>query len=273
MSTIIPAPVVTQLRGALYHQISREAEPFGDLDYEPQAAIDCTWPVPMAAVAGWGESFPAIDRARALLDRIGWAACDPEQDVAIDLERHRRVLADALANELLVRRSLATEPGEAAEGQRERASAQVAQIEAFVTAAGVDVEHEPEQTVTVPDDHMNVLMESLMERLRFAAEQVEGADLDETAYPDRLERFDAVRATLDAIGWGEVQAFDANPHMDVLADALGERLETERALSASARSSAGENNRREVVRADRYAVQVETLFRLVGLAVPAGDAQ
>jgi len=258
MPTTIPAAILPGLRGALYHQLGGTAEEMAALAYEPPAA-------------GWRELIARFDRARALLDRVGWVAPDPEQDVPIDLDRHRRVLADALANELLVRRSLASEPGEGAD--IERAGAEVLMIEPFVQAVGLDVVHEPEQRITVPEDFLPLLTEALLGEMRDAAQGIERAGLDLDAYPDALEHFDALRALLVALGWGTVAAFDMDPHRDVLQRTLVRRLETERAFMEDAKeSSAAEGAERQHQRAYRFALQIEGFMETVGVEIPAAGA-
>jgi hypothetical protein len=258
--TTIPADVLPGLRGALYHQLGGTAEDLAALSYQP----------PAERLAEWSEPIARFDRARALLDRVGWVAPDPEQDVDIDLDRHRRVLADALANELVVRRSLASEPGEGADIAR--AGGEVLMIEAFVRSVGVDVVHEPEQQVTVPEDFLGLLTESVQADLREAAEAIEVARDDVELCADALERLDADRALLDALGWGTVATLDVDPHRDVLARALAERLELERGFLADAERSRAAGAEDQHQRAYRYALQIESFMETIGMEIPAGEA-
>lgn len=266
MSTI-PAAVVQGLRGALYHQLGGTAEDLAALSYEP----------PAGRLYEWSEPIARFDRARALLDRIGWVAPDPERDVQIDLDRHRRVIADALANELVTFRSLASEKGKAAKDQRREARARVARIEAFVESAGVDVVHEPEQRITVPEDFLGLLTEALLSDMQDAAQGVERAgargQFDRVSYLDALERFDSIRALLVALGWGTVAEIDMDPHRDVLQRALAGRLETEHCFMDDAKEcSTAEGAERQYKRAHAYALQLEAFMRDAALEIPdAGD--
>jgi len=78
-----------------------------------------------------------FDRTRALLDEIGWNERDHEQDVEIDLDRHRQVIEEALSEALEGERSLMSEKGQGAAQQRSRARARAATVEEFMAAAGL----------------------------------------------------------------------------------------------------------------------------------------
>jgi hypothetical protein len=262
MSTTIPAPVVTELRGALYHQLGGTAEDLASVHYEP----------PTERLSEWSEPLARVDRARALLDRIGWCAPDPERDVEIDLDRHRRVIVDALGHDLILCRSLASEKGDAAK-DRERARAQAVLIEAFAESAGLDLVHEPEQRITVPDDFLPLLTECVLGVMHDAAEELEQAGFDVDSYPEPLEQLGAIRAALDAIGWGATGSVDLGIHRWAFEKALRDRLATERHLQASAERMPTDAGKTQREIAYRHALEIETFMSDAGLAIPpAGES-
>jgi len=73
MPTTIPAAVVRELRGALYHRIGSFGEDIATVNHEPRNA---------AQLAEWTEPIAVFNRFCALLGRIGWVAREPEQDAA-----------------------------------------------------------------------------------------------------------------------------------------------------------------------------------------------
>jgi hypothetical protein len=254
--TTIPAAVVLQLRGALYHQLGSTAEDLASVDYSP----------PADRLSEWSEPIARFDRARALLDRIGWCAPDPERDVEIDLDRHRRVIADALGQDLLICRSLASEKGEA-EDQRERARAQVVLIEAFAENTGIDLVHEPERWVTVPDD---LLTQCLLGTMREMAESVERCGFNGECYDEPLERFDTIRAAIDAIEWGARSDIDVSAHQWALQLALTDRLGSERHMieeGVRAIAQGIEAGKRQHEHATSYALQIERFMEDAGLDI------
>jgi hypothetical protein len=128
--TNIPAEAVLRLREALYSQLGYIAEELASLARTPGREINDEWSEPVAR----------FDRTRALLDQIGWSERDPEQDVEIDLDRHRQVILAALNDHLSIERYLMSEEGDHAAGQRQRAHARALTIESFMAAAGLEAE-------------------------------------------------------------------------------------------------------------------------------------
>lgn len=265
MSTTIPAAVVVQLREALYLQLASVSEDIGAL-VVARRDVRGEWPAPMAR----------LDRARAVLGVIGWRDRDPERDVEIDLARHRRAMVDALRDYLPGERSLIAEPGERAAGQRKRAAVRVRAVEAFAGSAGLDLDTLPDdRRVTVPEEFTGLLVESLLSELRVAAQHVEDAGLDPASYPRPLADFDAIRALLDTLGWGERETpeVDLDDHEDVLQRALADRLATERDCIADAdRDAAAQGAREQRDRAHGYALRIERFMHDAGLEIPeAGE--
>jgi hypothetical protein len=84
--TAIPAAAVLRLREALYSQLGKVAEELDQIVVSAGRAHD-----------DWSEPVARFDRTRALLDVLGWNERDPELDVEIDLDRHRRVIVEALS--------------------------------------------------------------------------------------------------------------------------------------------------------------------------------
>lgn len=261
MSTItIPADIVRELRSALYVAMSGAAEELATLGYERGTTF-----------ARWQTWTATFDRARSLLDRIGWQDREPETDVQLDTDVHRRALTDTLAADLRLMRSIADDSDS---GLADRAgwAARARAVEGFALSAGLDLESDPvEQRVTIPGDFMDLLVEALLTSFRHAAQEVEDAGLAPEVYPDRLERFDAIRWLLDALGWGARGAvgIDLDAHRDVLQQTLSDRLDMERAFMADADNSAsaeGASEQRQ--RAYAYALEVERFMDSAGLTIP-----
>jgi hypothetical protein len=118
---VIPADVVVQLREGLFSQLGDVAQGLDAVIVRPAAARRREWVEPVAL----------FDRARAVLDLIGWEQRDPEQEVEVDLHRHRRAIEEALCRELETQWHLA----EADDPHlREWATTNAAVIEPFLTA-------------------------------------------------------------------------------------------------------------------------------------------
>jgi hypothetical protein len=257
VSTTVPAAVVLELRGALYHQLGSTAEDLASADYDP----------PADRLSEWSEPLARLDRARVLLDRIGWVRSNPETGAEIDLDRHRRVILDALGTDLSIQRSLA--------GERDvRASAHVLAIEAFAASADLDLDRDHEQRITVPDDTLDLLTRCLLSIMREAAELVEQCGFNGDDYAEPLERFDVIRAALDAIKWGARADIDVSAHRWALQLALTERLASERDAVRDALESIERDRKggvRELQRARGYMQQIETLMTDAGLDIPTDD--
>jgi hypothetical protein len=120
---VVPGDVVVGLREGLFSELAHFV---GDLD---QVVVR---PAHMREGA-WVEPVARFDRARAVLDLIGWENRDPEVDVEVDMRWYGQATRDALGMELDSMRHLA----EAEEGQEcERAMASAGIIERFL--AGLD---------------------------------------------------------------------------------------------------------------------------------------
>jgi hypothetical protein len=130
MSITIPADAVLQLRGALYSELGDVAEELASAVRPPEREASDEWPKLVAR----------FDRTRAVLDVIGWTERDPERDVEIDLDLHRRVIVDALSDALEGERDLMLEEGDAAKEQREHAGQRAKVIEAFAASVGLEVD-------------------------------------------------------------------------------------------------------------------------------------
>jgi hypothetical protein len=123
---------------------------------------------------------------------------------------------------------------------------------------------------TIPAEFRPLLVESLLEGLRYAAEELVDAGLAVESYTEPLSVFDAVRATLDAIGWGARADVDVDKHRGALQHALTGRLETERHLRQSAELTPSEGAEQQREHAHRCALQIEAFMQHSGLEVP-GD--
>jgi hypothetical protein len=259
--TIIPVDVVLQLRGALLHRLGSIAEDIASACREPDHGNPDEWSRPIAH----------FDATRALLDRIGWNARNPESDIAIS-ERHLPALTATLSADLDSERSLMEEEGN--EEQRESACARALKIEAFAEHAGLDLNADGERRITIPDDFIDLLIEALLSDFRDAAQSVENAGLDPDAYPDPLEHFDSIRALLNALSWGEHTDIDLDAHHGVLQTTLTERLEMERGFMADASTSrTAEGAKRQYDHAHGYALQLEAFMRRAELEIPEAGEQ
>jgi hypothetical protein len=127
--TTIPAKAVLRLREALYGELGDVAEELASVSRRPRARQQRD---------KWAQPVARFDRTRALLDGIGWVQRDPEQDVEIDLDRHRQAIVEALTAALEGERHLMAERGARAKQQRRNAHARAVRIEAFMTAAGLE---------------------------------------------------------------------------------------------------------------------------------------
>ena len=122
-------------------------------------------------------------------------------------------------------------------------------------------------TTTIPAEFLPLLAEALLGVLQDAVEAIEQCGLDAKSYPEPLRRFDRIRATLDAIGWGASEDIDLDVHRDELQAALTDRLATERHLQESAEVMIGEDAERQRQRAYGYRVQIEAFMHATGLTI------
>ncbi|MGP0101916.1 MAG: hypothetical protein ACLPUT_09920 [Solirubrobacteraceae bacterium] len=151
-------------------------------------------------------------------------------------------------------------------------------VEACAAGVGVDLGTERvEHRITVPDDCAGVLLESLLEALREAAQAFDDCrGPDPAFYCERAVRFERIRAALDALGWGEhdTAEIDVDDHRQVLQLALAERLATERESIADAdRDATARGAREQRERACSYALAIERFMRDAGLHVPGAGAE
>lgn len=265
MSTItIPAGVVRELRGSLCNHLIGLSEEIGSLGREPTNAEQ---------LAQWTEPIVILGRSCALLERIGWVAREDEPDAEIDVDRYRWTIVHVLSSDLELWRSIMREQGKLpTEAERQRASAKAQMIEEFAASVGLDLDEEHDgHYVTVPDDFADLLVETLIGDLQTAAQSVEsGPDAD------ALERFDAIRELLDAIGWGEGRRIDLDLYGYALQTALADRLGLERLMMADATESVEKGHKGAEQARDRaygYALQIERFMDSAGLTIPEAGGQ
>lgn len=126
--TLIPAPVVVLLRGALYSELRRACEdmPAGMPESHERS--------------GWADVLARLDRARGALDMIGWAAPAQQVDVTgvLDAAMVKALEDDADLWDWLSHQ----EKTESVEGRR-RARSKADTIERFLATIG---EHRPRET-------------------------------------------------------------------------------------------------------------------------------
>jgi hypothetical protein len=260
-TTTIPAAVVRELRGSLCNHLIGLSEEIGSIGHEPRNAEQ---------LARWSEPLAVLNRSRALLDRIGWIAREDEPDAEIDLDRYRWTVEHVLGSDLELFRSIAR-GSTTTDAERENAIAKARAIEEFGESIGLrlDDEHDGHH-VTVPDDFADELVETLIGELRQAGAAVEVG-------PDRdvLERFDAIREVLDAIGWGAGADIDLDLHGYALQRALAGRLALERFMMADAAESVEKGHKGAEQARDRAygcTLEIERFMDAAGLEIPkAGE--
>lgn len=265
--TSIPADAARRLREALCHELGGVGEEMASLDRNPDAHA-------------WGRHLGYFDALRAALDELGWSGA---QGAEIDLDRHRRVIVDALSEALEGERHLIDEAernldAPDAEDQRREAQARADVIEAWAESAGLDLEWHPRpHRVVASAELAPIVLESLLEAFRGAVEGVEQCGMDPDGYTEALAHFDAIRAALDSLGWGEHADLDLDAHRDVFQSALAERLSTERDMTADALDAIGKGHtggEQQRQRTYRNTVAIESLMHEAGLQIPpAGDVQ
>jgi hypothetical protein len=126
---------------------------------------------------------------------------------------------------------------------------------------------------TIPADRLPLLTSALREDLQAAAQAIGqcGPDSDIAA---GLEHFDAIRATLDAIGWGNTEPVhdvivDLDQHRDVLQAVLDRLLQAKRERRADAQRAGSEEERQH---AEDDVIQLE-VFMLEVLEMSEGGEQ
>jgi hypothetical protein len=267
------------LRDALYREVGMAGEALHDRLNSPDAPhID------------WSEPVAQFDRARAVLDVIGWNDREPEPDAVLDIQPYRCTITRALRGSLATEYHLMGEQGDDAKRQRDGARTRARTIEAWAESVGLDLDAEPvEHLVAVPADFMDLLVESLLADFTLAAQGVEGAGVTPASYPTPLAWFDAIRALLDELGWGEretvdiddvhrealqrVRVVDLDVHREALQRVLVDRLEEEHARIVDAdRNITAEGAQKQRESAYRWSLQVEQFMDAAGLDIPeAGD--
>lgn len=233
-TTTIPADILHELRGALYHQLGAIAEDIASAPREPDGELH-----------QWADAVGRFERTRALLDLIGWSAREPEL-ATLDIDRHRAVIGQALSE---------------CDSQA---------VKTFAAGAGLTLGEAPEVRVAIPADFLELLTECLLAVMRDATEAVEQCGLDPGCYPEPLSEFDAIRSTLDALEWGAAPEINVHANRDALQRALDHRLASERHLCGEAIAAiekghvAAEHQR---VTAYAYCCQIEAFMHTAGLRI------
>lgn len=128
--TIIPAPALQLLRGALHRHLGDVAEDMASASTQPQAD--------RLRVAEWSEPVAIFDRTRVLLDGIDRSDSEPEHDAEIEPHAYPRVFERVLSDEMATEHHLRSEQGATAAGQREHAYRRALTIETFMHEAGLE---------------------------------------------------------------------------------------------------------------------------------------
>jgi hypothetical protein len=123
-------------------------------------------------------------------------------------------------------------------------------------------------TTTLPCGFLRLLTESLMGNMREVAQEIEQCGLDRDAYPEPLARLDAIRALLDALGWGTVPRIDVDAHRQVIETSLAARLTDERCMQTDAEEGSGPDAERQRQRAYAYTLEIESFMADAGLPIP-----
>lgn len=115
---------------------------------------------------------------------------------------------------------------------------------------------------------LETLVQSLLYSLMTIAVEFDVLDMEPGPYRVQVDRFEAIRAVLDAIEWGERGEIDVEPHRDVLQKVLSDRLSAEHSLMQEQGGVA--SNQRE--HAHACALTIEQWMDAAGLEIPqAGE--
>jgi hypothetical protein len=92
---VVPAELVGSLRAGLHAALSFAAEEIATRGMDVRRERDPEF---------YSDALGCFDRARALLDVIGWVKVDPPVEVRFDLREHWQATLDALEKEIDVAR-------------------------------------------------------------------------------------------------------------------------------------------------------------------------
>lgn len=127
-ATTIPAEAVRLLRAGLYDALGEFREAIDSVIVSP----DCERHGDLLA-----EPVAKFDRARAVLDVIGWSEHEHEPDAVIDLDPHRPAIQAALSEQLRFERDRIAEATD--DSVRMRADLAQIAIERFALSASLDL--------------------------------------------------------------------------------------------------------------------------------------
>jgi hypothetical protein len=123
----------------------------------------------------------------------------------------------------------------------------------------------PERRIVVaPSEFLPLLRDCLLWKLTLTAQDMDLCASNAEAWREPLERFDRIRAALDATGWCEHSDIDLDAHRQELQEALALGLETERSLMAEG-GEAAKDQRHD---AYRQALEIERFMHEAGLEIP-----
>lgn len=112
---------------------------------------------------------------------------------------------------------------------------------------------------TIPAELTKIVRSAVLTELGGAAADIEEASIgrEKEEHPDRfqepLERFDALRALLNAVGWANVTVpIDLDEYGERLAYVLSERLETDRAILDDLATVKREALQRDIASIERF---------------------
>jgi hypothetical protein len=127
----------------------------------------------------------------------------------------------------------------------------------------------PERRIVVASsEFLPLLRECLLWKLTLTAQDMDLCASNAESWREPLERFDRIRAVLDATGWCEHGDIDISEHRQALQEVLAAGLETERDLMAEG-GDAAKNQRHD---AYRQALEIERFMHAAGLEIPqAGE--
>lgn len=89
----VPAQLVGPLRSGLHSEVGTAAETIAQVVDEADREQHPEW---------YREPLEQLDRARALLDLIGWSTTDQAKEVLVDLREHHGALSEALRVAMIV---------------------------------------------------------------------------------------------------------------------------------------------------------------------------
>ena len=115
---------------------------------------------------------------------------------------------------------------------------------------------------------LETLVQSLLYSLMTIAVEFDVLDMEPGPYRVQVDRFEAIRAVLDAIEWGARGEIDVEAHRDVLQQVLADRLIAEHSLMQEQSDTAKDQREHSYA----CALTIESFMHENGLEIPQAGA-